>query len=110
MSFNHGRKLAAIAAGAAGLAAAGLVAAGPAGADQVQDDQYVAAVQHIFPGESLDRANVISNAHVTCSNLGKGSTFQAEVADLMKFNPAMTQAQAQAQTNAAISLYCPQYR
>jgi len=103
--------MALLAAGAAGLVAAGICSAGPAGADTVtQDDAFFATVQAIYPGQNLDRAEVINNAHVTCNNLANGSTVSAEVADLMKANPSDTLAQAQAETAAAIAVFCPQYR
>jgi hypothetical protein len=97
-----------IAAGTAGLVAAGIVGAGPANADQVQDDQFVATVQQMFPGQYLNRGVMLSNAHKTCDNLAGGSTVDAEVAAFMKGNPENTLAQAQAVTHAAVSAYCPQ--
>jgi hypothetical protein len=86
-----------------------IVSAGPADAGQPQDDQYVTAVQNIYPGMSLDRPSVIANGHVICDNLANGYTFDEQVRGLMKANPEDTLAQAQAEANAAVSIYCPQY-
>jgi Protein of unknown function (DUF732) len=102
--------LAMIAAGAAGLTAAGIACAGPASAGQGQDDQYFAIIQQIYPSENLDRADVLANAHIVCENLANGATSGEEAAGFVKANPGDTLAQAQAETNAAIAMYCPQYR
>jgi hypothetical protein len=99
-----------IAAGAAGLTAAGIVCAGPASAGQGQDDQYISIIQQIYPGDTLDRADVLANAHIVCENLASGFTPGEEAAGFVKANPDDTLAQAQAETNAAIAVYCPQYR
>jgi len=115
--FSHDRRakfgrpgLSVIAAGAAGLAAAGIICAGPANAAPSQDDQYLAIIQQIYPGKSLDRSDVVANAHIVCDNLSSGATTGEEVAGYVKANPDDTPAQAQAETNAAIAMYCPQYR
>jgi len=115
--FSHDRRrgfgrqgISVIAAGAAGLAAAGIICAGPANAGPAQDDQYLAIVQQIYPGKSLDRSEVVANAHIVCDNLSNGSTAGEEMAGFVKANPDDTPAQAQAETDAAIAMYCPQYR
>jgi len=110
-------EMAIIATGAAGLVAAGIVCAGPASADQNQDNQYIATLtnagipaSYATRGMNWDTSVAIKNARATCDNLAHGSTFNAEAADLGKYNPQLTPGQVATETSVAISVYCPQYR
>jgi hypothetical protein len=102
-------KLAIITAGLAGLVAAGMVSAGPATADQAQDDQYLSALQQIYPGRNSNPATNIANAHKICGHLGRGDSFDAVVNDLHGANMqhGYSLDQVQQEVRLAQSTYCP---